>query len=60
MQPTVLFRPSMRHRILTEQHPTLEYRVDGSLCVVRGESSIPVTVRPCFPWSEAPLGITAR
>ena len=60
MQPTVLFRPSMKHRIMAEEHPTLEYRADGTLCVVRGATSIPVTVRPCFPWSESRRWISLR
>ncbi len=60
MQPTVLFRPSMKHRILAEQKPTLEYRADGSLCVLRGDTAIPVTVRPCFPWSEARRWVSLR
>jgi uncharacterized protein DUF1854 len=60
MQPTVLFRPSMKHRILAQEEPTLEYRADGTLCVVRGDSSVPVTVRPCFPWSESRRWISLR
>ena len=60
MQPTVLFRPSMKHRIMTQTRPTLEYRADGSLCVLRGGVAIPVTVRPCFPWSEARRWVSLR
>jgi len=60
VQPTVLFRPSMKHRIMAQTRPTLEYRADGSLCVLRGEVAIPVTVRPCFPWSEARRWVSLR
>lgn len=60
MQPTVLFRASMKHRIMALEHPTIGYRADGSLCVIRGETVIPVTVRPCFPWSEARRWISLR
>jgi hypothetical protein len=50
----------MKHRILAHEHPTLEYRADGSLCVMRGDTAIPVTVRPCFPWSESQRYISLR
>lgn len=60
MQPTVLFRPSMKHRILAHEQPIVGYRADGSLCVTRGETVIPVTVRPCFPWSESRRYISLR
>lgn len=60
MQPTVLFRPSMKHRIMVDEQLTLGYRPDGSLCVIRGETTIPVAVRPCFPWSEARRWISLR
>jgi uncharacterized protein DUF1854 len=60
VEPTVLYRPSMKHRIMAQQTPTLEYRTDGSLCVIRGETVIPVTVRPCFPWSEARRWVSLR
>jgi hypothetical protein len=50
----------MKHRIMAQQIPTLEYRTDGSLCVIRGETVIPVTVRPCFPWSEARRWVSLR
>lgn len=60
MQPTVLFRPSMKHRILAHEQPAIGYRADGSLCVTRGETVIPVTVRPCFPWSESRRYISLR
>lgn len=60
MQPTVMFRPSMKHRIMAQEHPELEYRTDGTLCVIRGETAIPVTVRPCFPWSESRRYISLR
>ena len=60
MQPTVLFRPSMKHRIMAQPHPVLEYRADGSLCVLREDRTTPVTVRPCFPWSEARRWVSLR
>jgi uncharacterized protein DUF1854 len=60
MQPTVMFRPSMKHRILAEQPPRLERRADGTLCALREGVSVPVIVRPCFPWSEARRYISLR
>ena len=38
----------------------LEYRGDGTLCVIGGKNTIPVTVRPCFPWSESQRWISLR
>ena len=60
MQPTVLFRPSMRHRILEAELPILERRTDGQLALVSGEARRPVLVRPCFPWSDARRYISLR
>lgn len=60
MQPTVLFRPSMKHRMLEQQTLTLVHRADGTLCVVREDQAIPVVVRPCFPWSESRRFISLR
>lgn len=62
MQPTVLFRPSMKHRIPIHAAPTpvLERRTDGTLCVVSGATVRRVTVRPCFPWSESRRFISLR
>ncbi|HEV8600500.1 MAG TPA: DUF1854 domain-containing protein [Gemmatimonadales bacterium] len=50
----------MKHRILTQEQPVLQHRLDGSLCVMRGATAIPVTIRPCFPWSESRRYISLR
>ena len=67
MKPTVLMRPSLRQRLLkTLTSPALERRADGTLCVIGEiggpELSVarPVTVRPCFPWSESRRYISLR
>jgi len=60
MQPTVMFRPSMKHRIMAAEQPKLEHRTDGTLRALRAGAAIPVTVRPCFPWSEARRYISLR
>src|SRR4026208_2347289 len=60
MQPTVMFRPSMKHRILAEPQPRLEQRTDGTLCALREGVSVPVTVRPWCPWSDARRYISLR
>ena len=60
MQPTILFRPSMKHRILGAEPPRLKRRADGTLTVLTGQSHRPVVVRPCFPWSDARRFISLR
>ena len=64
MQPTVLFRPSLKYRIIAEQSPRLERRADGTLCVIAevggSQRPRPVVVRPCFPWSESRRYISLR
>jgi len=49
----------MKHRLLAAP-PTLERRGDGTLCLVGDAGRTPVTVRPCFPWSEARRYISLR
>lgn len=50
----------MKHRIMAHEPARLEYRADGTLCAFRAGSALPVTVRPCFPWSEARRYISLR
>jgi hypothetical protein len=50
----------MKHRIVAQEPPTLEYRADGTLCAMRQGTAVPVTVRPCFPWSESRRWISLR
>jgi uncharacterized protein DUF1854 len=60
MQPTVLFRPSMKHRILRPEELVLERGADGRLWARRGLDARPVVVRRCFPWSESHRFISLR
>ncbi len=60
MKPTVLFRPSMKHRILRDEALVLERRGDGRLWATRGGETLPVAVRRCFPWSESSRYISLR
>ena len=60
MQPTVLYRPSMKHRIIAHEPVRLTHRADGTLCATRGTGQQPVVVRPCFPWSEPQRFISLR
>jgi len=50
----------MKHRLLTPEPPRLERRLDGTLCLYREGTAVPVTVRPCFPWSEARRYLSLR
>lgn len=60
MKPTVLFRPSMKHRIQREEALALEQRADGRLWAVRGGDARPVVVRRCFPWSRSERYVSLR
>lgn len=60
MKPTVMYRPSMKHRILREEELVLERRTDGRLWARRGADARPVVVRRCFPWSESSRYISLR
>ena len=60
MQPTVLFRPSMKFKLLAPEKVRLEWRADGGLWAVHGQEARPVQVRPCFPWSESQRFISLR
>ena len=59
MQPTILFRPGMKHRLATAPALQLE-RLDGGLAARSGDTVTVVTVRPCFPWSESRRYISLR
>lgn len=60
MQPTVMFRPSMKHRMLSPPGVALDRGIDGALRVICGSTVQRVTVRPCFPWSESRRHISLR
>ena len=60
MQPTVLFRPSMKHRLMRPEELVLERGADGRLWARRGPEARPVVVRRCFPWSETSRYISLR
>jgi hypothetical protein len=60
MKPTVMWRPSMKHRILRDEALALERRGDGRLWARRGGEALPVVVRRCFPWSESSRYISLR
>jgi hypothetical protein len=60
MQPTVLFRPGMKHRLIRPEELTLERGGDGRLWARHGAEARPVVVRRCFPWSEASRYISLR
>jgi len=60
VKPTVLFRPSMKHRIMREMGQPLERRADGSLWAGHGAEARPVIVRRCFPWSEPGRYVSLR
>lgn len=60
MQPTVLFRPSMRLKLQSNEPLRLERGADGGLWAVRGSEAQAVHVRPCFPWSDSQRFISLR
>jgi hypothetical protein len=60
MKPTVMYRPSMKHRILREEELALERGADGRLWARRGPEARPIVVRRCFPWSESSRYISLR
>lgn len=61
MKPTVMMRPSLKHRIIREEEElALTRGSDGRLWARHGGEARAVAVRRCFPWSESGRYISLR